>query len=204
MYDGKCAAAAAVDRASSMGPVVLPDSLLRPEEQRLNTMFASHGRGDEALVPNAVKQRVRKTMWEGMDYVKTADRMRWALDEIRRLRIEDAPRMSLPTQTSRFNYDFVDALDVHCMLDACELQIVSSMSRRESRGPFFREDYPYQDNEEWIKYLVVARAADDVAVRTEPVNLDGVPEIPRIEDPFPHVQDLGQTADQTTDRMSAE
>jgi succinate dehydrogenase / fumarate reductase flavoprotein subunit len=194
MYDGKCAAEAAVDQAASSRPAELPDAVVGAEERRLTALFEPASPNGETLVPNAVKQRIRQTMWAGMDYVKTADRMRWALDEIRRIRSEDVPRMASVSPTTRFNYDVVDALDAGCMLDACELQIASSLARQESRGPFFREDFPYQDNREWIKYIVVSRAADDVSVRSEPVNLDGLPPIPRIEDPFPHLEDMHDRA----------
>ena len=35
------------------------------------------------------------------------------------------------------------------MLDVCELTILSALNRKESRGPFYRTDYPYTDNVNW-------------------------------------------------------
>jgi succinate dehydrogenase/fumarate reductase flavoprotein subunit len=40
------------------------------------------------------------------------------------------------------NYEWLDAIDVVNMIDACELIVHSSLERKESRGPFFRQDFP--------------------------------------------------------------
>ena len=36
------------------------------------------------------------------------------------------------------------------------------MQRKESRGYFFREDYPYIDNRNWLKHVVAQRVGDDI------------------------------------------
>jgi succinate dehydrogenase/fumarate reductase flavoprotein subunit len=70
----------------------------------------------------------------------------------------------------------VDALDVWSMLDAAVITIQASLLREESRGPFFRADFPEQDNERWLQYIIVSRSDGEIKIRTEP---------PVYEDPEP-------------------
>ncbi len=65
----------------------------------------------------------------------------------------------------------MDALDVEDMLDICEVTIRSAMERHESRGPFFREDYPFIDNKNWLKHTIVSRVDGRVSVGTAPAEL---------------------------------
>jgi succinate dehydrogenase/fumarate reductase flavoprotein subunit len=94
--------------------------------------------------------------------------MRSALDDLAEIRASVAPAMALPSATRRFNYDWVDALDVWSMLDAAVLTIQASLLREESRGPFFRADFPEQDNERWLQYIIARHDNGGIAFRMEP------------------------------------
>ena len=65
--------------------------------------------------------------------------------------------MRMNTDTRNFNYDWVDALDAVDMLKALKVQVGFSLHRKESRGCFYRRDYPVTDNREWLKHLVGRR-----------------------------------------------
>ena len=52
-----------------------------------------------------------------------------------------------------------------------EMAAHASRSREESRGPHFRTEFPYTDNRNWIKQVVVSRERGEVRVRHEPVRL---------------------------------
>jgi succinate dehydrogenase/fumarate reductase flavoprotein subunit len=58
-------------------------------------------------------------------------------------------------ESGRYNYDLMDALDVYNMVAACTLTIRAALYRQESRGPFLRTDFPYEDNDNWLKYVLV-------------------------------------------------
>ena len=45
-------------------------------------------------------------------------------------------------RTRSANYEWLDAIDVVNMIDACELIIHSSLERKESRGPFIPSGFP--------------------------------------------------------------
>jgi succinate dehydrogenase/fumarate reductase flavoprotein subunit len=57
------------------------------------------------------------------------------------------------------------------MLDACELIIRFSLHRRESRGAFFREDYPFTDNIQWLRHVVGRLENGTLKLETVPVDM---------------------------------
>jgi succinate dehydrogenase / fumarate reductase flavoprotein subunit len=180
MYDGLCSAREAVSRIGAAGAVgaaaerVLAGAI-DEERDRVLGYLGTVGR-PRGVRPQAVKNRIRDVMWQKFDYEKTATKMRSALDDLAEIRASVAPSMALPSATHRFNYDWVDALDVWSMLDAAVLTIQASLLREESRGPFFRADFPEQDNERWLQYIIASRVDGELRIRTEP---------PDYEDPEP-------------------
>jgi len=43
------------------------------------------------------------------------------------------------------------------------------MNRKESRGPFYREDYPYVDNENWMCRNIISRVNGQWRSRIQPI-----------------------------------
>ena len=78
------------------------------------------------------------------------------------------PKMGLKNTTRRFNYGWVDAIDIFNMLDVCEITIHSALNRKESRGSFYRTDYPMTDNENWLVKNILCKTGAGPEFRTEP------------------------------------
>ena len=56
--------------------------------------------------------------------------------------------------------------EVRSMVVGGEMMLNASLLRRESRGAFFREDYPRRDDKNWLKWIVVKKNDDDKMVLT--------------------------------------
>ena len=91
--------------------------------------------------PSQVKEKLRKLMWDKVGVEKDAAGMRSALEDIEQIRLECCPTCASPISTRIANYEWLDAIDVVNMIDACELIVHSSLERKESRGPFFRHGF---------------------------------------------------------------
>jgi succinate dehydrogenase flavoprotein subunit len=159
-YDGTVAAEQSCERARRMALLPLPEEQVQREARRLQGHLKA--KGDDGLLPAQVKKRIREIMTEKMGYVKSESRMASALEDLSEVRERMLPRMGLGSTTRNWNYDWVETLDAEDMLDVCELTIRMSMQRKESRGYFFREDYPYIDNRNWLTHTVATRAGNDV------------------------------------------
>jgi succinate dehydrogenase/fumarate reductase flavoprotein subunit len=44
--------------------------------------------------------------------------------------------------------------------------------RTESRGWFYREDYPERDDKNWLKWIIIKQEAGKMVFSTEPVPID--------------------------------
>lgn len=165
-YDGTVAAEQACERARRITLQPLPEEQVQREQRRLQVRLKS--KGEAGLLPAQVKKRIREIMTEKMGYVKSESRMASALDDLSEVRERTLPRMGLGSTSRNWNYDWVEALDAEDMLDVCELTIRASMQRKESRGYFFREDYPYIDNKNWLTHTVATRVGNDVRFEHTP------------------------------------
>jgi succinate dehydrogenase / fumarate reductase flavoprotein subunit len=171
MYDGTVAARTAAERVrKTPNHVPLNREQVDAERQRVFDLFRTEP--TDGLLPGQVKKRIRTAMWRHHNYIKSEQSMRTALNELRRIEAEDLPRMRLQTDTTRFNYDWVDALDAVDMLKALQMEVQFCLFRRESRGAFYREDYPHTDNENWLVHVVGHKGADgDLVLEKMPVDL---------------------------------
>jgi len=120
---------------------------LERESRRLDGLRQSCRGGP---TPAKMKERVRALMWEKVGVEKSEAGMRSALDEIERIRLDLLPGMRIANSGKTANYEWLDAIDLVNMIDTCELIVHSSLERKESRGPFFRQDFPLTDNANWL------------------------------------------------------
>jgi succinate dehydrogenase/fumarate reductase flavoprotein subunit len=171
MYDGVVAARSAVEWAREQGGVREANAgQAEAEAARVLGVFRTEP--GEGLLPGQVKKRIRRAMWEHHNYIKSEATMARAQAELARIEAEDVPRMRLQTATRRFNYDWVDGLDALDMLQALQLEVAFSQYRKESRGAFYREDYPETNNVEWLVHVVGSKGGDgELAIERLPVDL---------------------------------
>lgn len=118
----------------------------------------------------AAKLRIRELMWE-LGYVKNEKKLNAALEGIVAVREQMVPKFGLESASRNWNTGWMDALDACSMVDATEAMVRSALLRKESRGPFYREDYPYVDNENWLRKVILTRDGAEWKSRTEPYAL---------------------------------
>ncbi len=163
-FDGKVAGEAAADAAAG-SPMPRAEKAAAAEEARVLGFLRA---GRDGVRPIRAKLRIREIMWE-LGYVKNEKKLNAALDALQEVRRDMVPRLSLPSTSRRWNTAWMEAIDVCSMLDACEATVRSGLNRKESRGPFYREDYPYVDNENWMCRNVISRVNGEWRSRTQPI-----------------------------------
>jgi len=143
----------------------VPEQAVADEEKRV---FGFLRTGSDGVRPIQAKLRIRQIMWE-LGYVKNEGKLQAALEALSAVRREVVPKLRLQSTSRSWNTGWLDALDVCSMLDACEATVRSGLNRKESRGPFYREDYPYVDNENWMCRNIISRVDGEWRSRVQPI-----------------------------------
>jgi len=153
-FDGRTVAEGVAADLANFKPAPLPETEVEREARRLDALRVSRGDGVPA---SAVNNAIRQMMWDKAGVEKDATSLRSALEEIAQIRLDLLPRMSVQRTAPAANYEWLDAIDAVNMVDACELIVLSSLERAESRGPFMRRDFPAQDNKDWLAANLMIR-----------------------------------------------
>lgn len=167
-YDGKVVADGIAGDFDGLSRGRLLDSECDAETRRLERLRNTSGAG---ISPAKLKEKLRTLMWEKVGVEKDAAGLNSAIDEIQQIRLTLLPDMAIATKTGTANYEWLDAIDVVNMIDACELIIHSSLERKESRGPFFRCDFPVTDNKNWLVANVLKKSGNGLRFERRPYEL---------------------------------
>jgi len=168
-YDGKVVAEGVIEAVDRSTPGEVPWQAVDNERRRLTALLVPCG--TNGIAPSKLKEQVRAMMWRNAGVEKDAASLRSALAEIEHFRRDLLPRMGLKRTASSLNYEWLDAIDVVNMLDACELIIHCSLEREKSRGPFMRRDFPQTDNAIWLAANVMHKTGNGFRFERRPYDL---------------------------------
>ncbi|MCJ7593257.1 MAG: FAD-binding protein, partial [Desulfobacterales bacterium] len=138
--------------------------------------FAPLARG-EGLDPEHVILGLHETLipYE-VTVISRGDRMEKAIKEIERMRDEEVPLMyaSDPHQLRVVN-------ETRNMVLSAELYLKSRLLREESREGCLREDFPYTDNVDWLRWTMIKQEDGKTQLWTEEIPVDKYKFKPRRE-----------------------
>ncbi|HMF21886.1 MAG TPA: FAD-binding protein [Pseudolabrys sp.] len=167
-YDGKVVAEGISAAFDSLPDRPISEDECEAERRRLDGL---RNRSHPGVAPIKVKEKLRKLMWDKVGVEKSAAGLRAALEDIEEIRLGILPDMSISTRSSAANFEWLDAIDVMNMIDVCELIVHSSLERKESRGPFFRTDFPATDNRNWLVANVLRKLGNGLRFEQRPYQL---------------------------------
>jgi len=156
-YDGNVVADGISNDWNELKESELDRAEIDAEASRLDTLRRGAGKGPPPL---DVKARIRDVMWFKAGVEKSAKTLQSALDDFEQIRADVLPGMRINSDVKQANYEWLDAIDAANMIEACELIVHSSLERKESRGPFFRTDFPNTDNEAWLAANVLKKSGN--------------------------------------------
>ena len=167
-YDGRVVAEGVAKDIATARISSVPQAQIEAECRRLDRLRASSGDGSS---PCRLKEQLRAVMWEKVGVEKNGSDLKSALDDIERIRLELLPGMKISNTARTVNYEWLDAIDLVNMVDVCELVIHSSLERKESRGPFIRQDFPLTDNDNWLAANVLRKSGNGMKFEKRPYDL---------------------------------
>jgi succinate dehydrogenase/fumarate reductase flavoprotein subunit len=133
-----------------------------PSDEEIHAAIPSHDFDEKGPAVEDFKRELRKLMWEKGGIARTGAGLRSALDEV--IRIQEQMRLGKIRRSERL----VHYYGLESMLEVGEAVLRSALIREESRGAHFREDYPEQDDAEWLGTVFVRREEETLRSWFEP------------------------------------
>ncbi len=142
--------------------------IYRGQAESLKQAVFSPLQRKEGISPGKIYYSVNKvvTPW-GASLFKHEKRIRDVLAAIRQIARDDLPRMK-----AEDIHELVKATEATNFVLMMELVNIAALERKESRMVHYREDYPYTDNRDWLKWILLKNdGKDGVQLKIEPVPL---------------------------------
>jgi succinate dehydrogenase / fumarate reductase flavoprotein subunit len=169
---GKRAGNNAVAYVKTVDFTPLPDDPARDIRLMLETLGNSNG--TERIA--AIRKELQDSMDRNAQVFRTAETLVEVTHVIEGLR-ERYKNIAVQDKGKRFNTDLLEAVELGFLLDLAEVVVYSALSREESRGGHFREDFPTRDDANWLVHTMAyltgdahsADAGDHIKLDTKPV-----------------------------------
>jgi fumarate reductase flavoprotein subunit len=113
--------------------------------------------------------RLRTLMWQQAGVVRNGHLLDEAIGELLALqeRVEGAGVQG----RREANVEWMSALDLRSLVVTSEVIARAAAYRRESRGAHYRTDFPVQDDQQWLRHVVVGAGTSGPQLATRPVRL---------------------------------
>ncbi len=162
--------------ARAAGMPGLPKDAATDAAQHLKDLIARDGPES----PARLRDELQRVMQAHVSVFRTEVGLRYAVEAIYDLQ-DRFTRIGLQDRGSIYNQNLLEAWEVGCLLDVAEATTVAALTRQESRGVHYREDYPRRDDANWLKHTLLARAAPrEYDIRFKPVVVTRFPPKERV------------------------
>ena len=148
----------AVKRSIDLGPASEPKNDFKKERSRLEGVYSENGSSVKQLI-----NELKLLMWSKAGVIRQERDLVQALEHL---------RMPLPRVAVSNSATLIKLLEFQNMRSVATMVCQAALERTESRGSHFRSDYPEEDNNNWIKNIVLRKNNSDTYVGTTPVSLD--------------------------------
>lgn len=151
---GAIAAREAAERAKTRPVPELNAASIDRERQRLSSMLS-----DAGAPADEVAARVRATMWRHCGTMKTRQTLERAIEELEARR----PRICVASVAG-----LRQGIECSCMLTVAKLICAAALTREETRGCFWRLDFPQPDNANWLRNVHQWQASGEPRLEVRP------------------------------------
>lgn len=145
----------AAESAQQTGSLPSVDDAVDQEKNRLEGEFSPGG-----VSPRQLTRALKTLMWEKVGIIRGKSELEAALARIQ----GDWPEAAIGNSA-----DLIRLLEFRNMRLVAEMVCRAALERTETRGSHFRVDYPAEDNEHWLKNIVLRKG--DTGTEVESVNV---------------------------------
>jgi len=138
---------------------------MKQVEQKLEKVDDITGRAPSNLGnPKLIRTRIQEIMWKKAGMIRNHQSLTEAQAELTQLKEENLPKIYGGNPP-----EVMEALEATNLFLVATLVVKAALAREESRGVHYRVDYPRQDDQRWLKHIVLTRRQEGIEVSTYPV-----------------------------------
>jgi len=144
----------------------LPAKADEPARALLGGLKNSHGRERPADIRDALQDEMMdkaSVFREAKGLTAMREKLQELRERYRQVRIQD--------QSARYNTELLEVIELGALLDLAEVLVESALTRQESRGAHFREDFPKRDDPNWLKHTLAYKGERGTEFRYKPVTV---------------------------------
>jgi fumarate reductase flavoprotein subunit len=136
-------------------PTRIVHDFLRREQLALNGIVNSRGSED----PSDIKAQMQAIMTDKVGIFRTGKDLEEAVDRLQKLIVRTG-NIALKSRTPGVNPELVTAYRTRKMLKLALCVAYGALTRTESRGAHYRQDYPRRNDAEWLKRTLATWKGD--------------------------------------------
>jgi succinate dehydrogenase/fumarate reductase flavoprotein subunit len=129
------------------------------ERRRIEELVGRNGH----LNALQLKNEINGIMNEYVGVVRGLDGLKKAVD---RLNAVKEKLRDLHVQKDEPNSGLRSALEVENLVTVGRIVAIAALTRTETRGAHYNEDYPDRDDANWLKNIVIKRRGDEIYIKT--------------------------------------
>jgi len=162
---GRRAGLYAAESAKDIDTVTIDGSSVQNSIQRVSKICKYPDTYSHAVTKKRIQTIMKKYGWVIKDETGLKQGLRELTD------IETAQSKSGTAESQPQTDELIAAIEVPNLLLCSQLMLSGAIERRESRGAFFRDDYPDSNNKDWLKNIIYQQIDGKLNLRTEPINM---------------------------------
>ncbi len=117
-----------------------------------------------------LRRRVQEQAHQCLGPVRSQAELNGFIQFLEEVKTDQLPELSSTSKSRVYNKGWLDALELPNMIHVLESTAKSAVVRTESRGVHFLEEYPYTDNDNWLKESIVKFEEKGMHVAHRPIS----------------------------------
>ncbi|WP_031432226.1 succinate dehydrogenase flavoprotein subunit [Methylomarinum vadi] len=127
-----------------------------------------HGNGSRPTAD--IRLDMQKVMQSKAAVFRTGETLAKGVEEMNQV-AESFAEVKVSDKSLIWNTDLVETLELDNLLGQASVTLNAAHNRTESRGGHAREDFPYRDDENWLKHTLTWRENGQVRIDYRPVHM---------------------------------
>ncbi|MEM3191721.1 MAG: FAD-binding protein [Nitrososphaerota archaeon] len=150
------------------------NSLIEPsaeQVEKLTKRISDMVRVEGNYLPGTILSEIQENSYKLLGPIRNKEGLERFLSIIRKTREKISKEMYLKSDRMNYNLDLIEAIELNNIVELLELSATAALKRTESRGVHYRSDFPFTDNGEWLKQILISNGPEGMRIYYEPVTI---------------------------------